>query len=158
MSSTSPVLFQALVDDAAVFPPAATPLAEAVRGHRRHRAAPYAACVGPLLVPAAGVADLVAVLESREAADPDAASATVLDVVLVARPGAEPTLLTAGVDALHRAQRPGCGWSAPSWPGTRAGAKTGSTTCPSPSRCLAATTTTPRWPTSARPCTRVSAS
>ena len=77
----------------------ATP-AEAVRAHARHRAAWYAGCVGPLLVPAAGVADLVAVLEDEDAvagADGDAA----LDVVLVARPGADPAVLTAGVDALH---------------------------------------------------------
>ena len=56
---------------------------------------------GPLLVPAAGVADLVAVLEGETPDGADAGSAAVLDVVLVARPGAEPTLLTAGIDALH---------------------------------------------------------
>ena len=102
MSSTTPVLLRGLVDDAAVFPPAALPLPEAVRGHRRHRAASYAWCTGPLLVPAAGVAELLAVLEEQGSdGAADAHTASALDVVLVARPGAEPTLLTAGIDALH---------------------------------------------------------
>ena len=54
-----PALFAGLVDDAAVFPPGNAPLAEAVRRHRLHRASGYAACVGPLLVPASAAADLV---------------------------------------------------------------------------------------------------
>ncbi|HET6968725.1 MAG TPA: hypothetical protein VFI44_10625 [Ornithinibacter sp.] len=102
MSSTTPVLLHGLVDDAAVFPPAAVDLPEAVRAHRHHLAAPYAGCVGPLLVPAAGVADLVAVLEGEGA---EHGGAAVLDVVLVARPGADPSLLTAGIDALHEETR-----------------------------------------------------
>lgn len=91
-------LLRGLVDDAAVFPPAAAPLADAVRQHRAHRTSAYAAAVGPLLVPASGVADLVAVLEGEaggtRAGDP-------LDVVLIARPGAEPAVVTAGLDAVH---------------------------------------------------------
>ena len=94
-------LLRGLVDDAAVFPPAATPLPDAVRAHARHRASAWAPAVGPLLVPAAGVADLVAVLEDEDAEGAGADGDAALDVVLVARPGAEPTLLTAGVDALH---------------------------------------------------------
>ena len=102
MSSTTPVLLHGLVDDAAVFPPAAVDLPDAVRAHRHHLTAPYAGCVGPLLVPAAGVADLVAVLEGEGV---EHRGAAVLDVVLVARPGADPSLLTAGIDALHEEPR-----------------------------------------------------
>jgi hypothetical protein len=50
-----PDLFAGLVDDAAVFPPGSAPLPEAVKAHRRHRAAWYARLVGPLLVPASAV-------------------------------------------------------------------------------------------------------
>ena len=45
-----PDLLRDLVDDAAVFPPASTPLAEAMTAHAEHRAAPYADLVGPLVV------------------------------------------------------------------------------------------------------------
>lgn len=54
-----PALFARLIDDAAVFPPGNAPLWEALTAHREHRQAWYAACVGPLLVPASGVAELV---------------------------------------------------------------------------------------------------
>ena len=53
-----PALFAGLVDDAAVFPPGNAPLADAVRRHREHRTSRYAACVGPLLVPASAATDL----------------------------------------------------------------------------------------------------
>jgi hypothetical protein len=46
-----------MIDDAAVFPPGSAPLAEALRGHERHRAASYEALVGPLLLPAAEIKD-----------------------------------------------------------------------------------------------------
>ena len=96
-------LLRGLVDDAAVFPPAALPLPAAVQAHAGHRASPYAAAVGPLLVPAVAVADLVEVLEAGATAVGAGAGTgdAVLHVVLVARPGAEPALLTAGVDALN---------------------------------------------------------
>jgi hypothetical protein len=60
--STRPVppLFVGFLDDAAVFPPGNAPLPDAVAAHREHRAAWYAAMVGPLLVPpeeVAGVPD-----------------------------------------------------------------------------------------------------
>ena len=90
-------LLRGLLDDAAVFPPAAVPLPDAVRLHRGHRASSWAAAVGPLLVPASGVADLVAVLERDAERSPGDDR---LDVVLVARPGAEPAVVTAGLDAL----------------------------------------------------------
>ena len=94
-------LLRGLLDDAAVFPPAAVPLPDAVRLHAIHRTSVHAAAVGPLLVPAAGVADLVAVLD----ADPAVDTAAPLDLVLVARPGAEPAVLTAGIDALREEPR-----------------------------------------------------
>jgi hypothetical protein len=56
VSTPLPDLFTALVDDAAVYPPGSAPLDEAVKQHRRHRAAPYASFVGPLLIPASSVA------------------------------------------------------------------------------------------------------
>ncbi|MBA9005035.1 MULTISPECIES: hypothetical protein [Thermomonospora] len=49
--------FAGLLDDAAVFPPGSLPLPEAVRAHVRHRAAPYAGLVGPLVLPAAALAE-----------------------------------------------------------------------------------------------------
>jgi hypothetical protein len=55
VSTPLPDLFAGLVDDAAVYPPGSVPLDEAVKQHRRHRAAPYASFVGPLLVPASAV-------------------------------------------------------------------------------------------------------
>lgn len=71
-----PSLFDSLVDDAAVFPPGNAPLPEAVRLHRLHRLSRYAACVGPLLVPASAAADLGALLDG-----------TPLAVVVIGRPG-----------------------------------------------------------------------
>jgi hypothetical protein len=55
-----------LVDDAAVFPPGNAPLAEAVRLHRDHRAAPYADLVGPLVVGDAHLPDLAPLLAGGE--------------------------------------------------------------------------------------------
>ncbi|WP_282203258.1 hypothetical protein [Kitasatospora fiedleri] len=53
-----PELYRGLFDDAAVFPPGDLPLAEAVPAHRAHRAARYAAAVGPLLAPVDRLAEL----------------------------------------------------------------------------------------------------
>jgi hypothetical protein len=99
MPTTTPVVLRALVDDAAVFPPGNAALADAVRAHAGHRAAWYADCVGPLLVPAASAADVVRVLDERDAV---ASPATVvpLSVVLVARPGADPATLMSARAAL----------------------------------------------------------
>jgi hypothetical protein len=49
-------VFVGFLDDAAVFPPGNAPLPGAVAAHREHRAAWYAAMVGPLLVPPEDVA------------------------------------------------------------------------------------------------------
>lgn len=56
--SKIPALFASLVDDAAVFPPAETPLIEAVDAHRSHRSAWYADFVGPLLCRASSLDEL----------------------------------------------------------------------------------------------------
>ncbi|MGW5556287.1 hypothetical protein ACWER9_03560 [Micromonospora sp. NPDC003944] len=56
MSTQVPALLHGLVDDAAVFPPGSATLHDALTAHRRHRAAWYADLVGPLLIPASGVA------------------------------------------------------------------------------------------------------
>ncbi|MFD8597125.1 hypothetical protein ACFV1L_19195 [Kitasatospora sp. NPDC059646] len=55
-----PELYRGLFDDAAVFPPGDLPLADAVPAHLAHRVAPYAAAVGPLLVPVDKLAELAA--------------------------------------------------------------------------------------------------
>ncbi len=56
--STLPLLFNRLIDDAALFPPRSATVAEAVTGHAGHRAAWYAAAVGPLLCPASRLDEL----------------------------------------------------------------------------------------------------
>ncbi|MFE5077113.1 hypothetical protein [Streptomyces halstedii] len=53
-----PELFASFCDDAAVFPPGETPLAEAVPAHLRHVTAAHAPLVGPLVVPRARLAEL----------------------------------------------------------------------------------------------------
>ncbi|MEV5826756.1 hypothetical protein AB0L25_14360 [Spirillospora sp. NPDC052242] len=73
-----PAFALGLCDDAAVFPPGRAPLADAVPAHRRHRAAPYAALVGPLVLPATALDDLAPLL----AGDPGP-----LDVALTAPAG-----------------------------------------------------------------------
>jgi hypothetical protein len=84
-----PALFTGLVDDAAVFPPGLAPLPDAVREHRVHRTAWYAALIGPLLVPASAAGELASLVDRD--GDP-------LRVVLVARPG---TALHVVTDAVH---------------------------------------------------------
>ncbi|HSF98184.1 MAG TPA: hypothetical protein VLA55_05795 [Ornithinibacter sp.] len=102
--SITPV-WRGLIDDAAMFPPGNATLPDAVARHRVHRTSAYAPCIGPLLVPAASAGDLLSVLdrepgvaagmdEARPASEP-------LAIVLIARPGADPALLTAGLDTLR---------------------------------------------------------
>ena len=85
-------LFESLIDDAAVFPPARTPLAEAVRLHREHRTSGYAAFVGPLLVPASSAAELVSLVGQG---DP-------LQVSVIGRPGTPLADVVGAVDTLRR--------------------------------------------------------
>ena len=85
-----PSLFASLVDDAAVFPPGNAPLPEAVRLHRLHRTSRYAACVGPLLVPASAAGDLGPLLD-----------ATPLRVAVIGRPGTPAADLATAVHQLR---------------------------------------------------------
>ena len=86
-----PALFAGLVDDAAVFPPGNAPLAEAVRLHRIHRASRYAACVGPLLVPASAAPDLTGLLDGAA-----------LAVGVIGRPGTPASEVADAVALLRR--------------------------------------------------------
>lgn len=79
----SRALFTRLVDDAAMFPPGNAPLERAVTEHLGHRTAAYGELVGPLLVPAARVPDLVELV----AAQPDS---TPLEIGVIASDGFEP--------------------------------------------------------------------
>ena len=85
MSTALPALLAGLIDDAAVFPPGNAPLPVAVGRHRVHRRAPYAALVGPLLVPAAEVDALRAQARSQPE-EP-------LAVSLISRPGVDPAVV-----------------------------------------------------------------
>ncbi|MBK8468899.1 MAG: hypothetical protein WAR57_13835 [Candidatus Phosphoribacter sp.] len=67
-------LFEALIDDAAVFPPGLAPLSRAIADHLARRA--YRRYVGPLLVPASAAADVLQL-----------ADGAALRVALIARPG-----------------------------------------------------------------------
>lgn len=60
-----PALFNALCDDAAVFPPGLKPVEQAVPDHLRHRSARYAALVGPLVLPASAIPAAAAGLGER---------------------------------------------------------------------------------------------
>lgn len=101
LRTAQPGLFARLVDDAAVFPPGNAPLDRAVRGHRVHRTAWYAALVGPLLVPASAAGDLLAVLGADPAVEHGAGDAApVLEVVLIARPGTDTAVVVQALDVL----------------------------------------------------------
>ncbi|MFG2249699.1 hypothetical protein [Spirillospora sp. NPDC048823] len=64
-----PAFALGLCDDAAVFPPGLAPLAEAVPAHRHHRSAPYAALVGPLVLPATALRELDRLLTDNDPFD-----------------------------------------------------------------------------------------
>lgn len=53
------------VDDAAIFPPARTPLPEAVAAHRTHRASEYAAMVGGFVISDVLIGDLAAAVAEQ---------------------------------------------------------------------------------------------
>ena len=59
---STPPLFRALIDDAALFPPGNAPLDVAVPAHREHRTAWYADLIGPFLCPASRLDELAQVL------------------------------------------------------------------------------------------------
>jgi hypothetical protein len=60
-------LFRTLIDDAAVFPPAQTALAAAVKAHREHRSSWYSPLVGPFLCKASALDDVDALARDGEA-------------------------------------------------------------------------------------------
>lgn len=82
-------VFARWIDDAAVFPPAQLPVAQALREHLELRAGEHADLIGPLLAGTGHVADLIAAAQSKSHADshadshaesdPDADSAPRLD-------------------------------------------------------------------------------
>ena len=86
-------LWSGLIDDAAVFPPGNAPLDQAVLRHREHLRADYGSLIGPLLVPAGSVAELV-----RLAATTGGAAEGPLRVALISRPGSDPAVLLSALD------------------------------------------------------------
>lgn len=66
MSPDVPPLFTGLCDDAAVFPPGDMPLADAVPAHARHEASPYGSLVGPFVLAAKDLSQLVALTAGYE--------------------------------------------------------------------------------------------
>ncbi|MEV7398659.1 hypothetical protein [Aeromicrobium sp. NPDC092404] len=80
-------LLDRVVDDAAIFPPGNAPLDVAIRDHLSHRAASYAAMVGPLLVRETDVEQVVALAERP------------LEIGVIATTG--PSALQRAVVALH---------------------------------------------------------
>lgn len=111
MSGSLNRLFDALLDDAAVFPPGNLPLAEAVAAHARHRAAPYGGMVGVFVVAAADLDALAgttrdlaegALAVSLTAPAPDAVAAA------LARAATVPAIRVAAVEvAVPAAVAPG---------------------------------------------------
>ena len=89
-------LFDHLVDDAALFPPGLAPTDVAVREHLDLRDGPYAARLGPLLVPASAAAE-VATLAEADARPADRP----LRVGLIVRPGGPIGPLVDGVELLR---------------------------------------------------------
>jgi len=92
-------VFDHLVDDAAVFPPGLAPTDVAVREHLDLRDGPYAAQLGPLLVPATSAAEVAALA----AADPRATGCP-LRVGLIVRPGGAVEPLVEAVHLLRDAE------------------------------------------------------
>lgn len=89
-------LFAGLIDDAAVFPPGLAPVDVAVREHLDRRTSPYAACIGPLLVPATAAAEVKALAD----ADSRTGSAP-LGLGLIVRPGSPLEPLREAVELLR---------------------------------------------------------
>lgn len=93
-------LFAGLVDDAAVFPPGNASVPDAVRRHREHRGAWYAALIGPLVVPDSELAQVSrAVVESRDGPDSPADEPLAVSAVIGTGAG--------GLVALARRDLPG---------------------------------------------------
>jgi hypothetical protein len=82
-------LFRGLFDDASLFPPASLPMAEAVRGHRRHQTAWYSDMSGPFVCTGTRIGELGAALTAAGIAE--------LELAVVLPGGAD---LDAAVDAV----------------------------------------------------------
>lgn len=93
-------LFSRLVDDAAVFPPGLAPMDVAVSEHLYRRTGPYAALLGPLVVPTPSAADLKTL-----AAQDDRTTDHPLEVLLVVRPGSPVDPLLEAVELLRDDER-----------------------------------------------------
>jgi hypothetical protein len=105
MGADVPALFARLIDDAAVFPPARTPLAEAVAAHIDRKREAYAGMVGPFLCADVGLPDLATTLDRATAADPGPAAPCDVAVVITGGAGAIGPALTwaARIDRLRLA-------------------------------------------------------
>src|SRR6188768_2921697 len=94
MPPESPAFLDALVDDAAIFPPGNVPLDQAVKEHREHREAPYAALVGGVVVSDTRLADLAPLADTDRPLD--------LNVVVTGGAGAlEPAVRWSNADGLR---------------------------------------------------------
>ena len=98
--TTSPLLAR-LVDDAALFPPARTPMANAVAAHRAHARSDHAGLVGPFLCPDTALPDLDAALRDL----PDDAGPLPVGLVVSGGAGAIAPALTwaAGIERIRLA-------------------------------------------------------
>lgn len=68
MPPVIPTLFAGLIDDAAVFPPGNATVPAAITRHREHRSAWFGEAIGPLLVPAQAVGEVLEVLSNGQGA------------------------------------------------------------------------------------------
>jgi hypothetical protein len=85
-------LLAGLLDDASLFPPRSASMEAALQGYAEHRAAPYAALVGPFLCPTSRVEELLSAL-------PTGGGALALSLVVDSdSEGAHAALRTAGDD------------------------------------------------------------
>jgi hypothetical protein len=109
-------LFAGLIDDAAVFPPRAATLSDAVRGHADLIQGPHADLVGPLLLAVDSAAQATALLSS----------APRQLVVLIARPGVAPEQLATALRLFDESGLPVAGielgWT-PGWRDVPAGGR-----------------------------------
>jgi len=101
-------LFRGLFDDAAVFPPALTPLSRAVTDHLARQETSYADLVGPLLLPASAIEDFLHLEHLRR-----------IGVGLTARPGEDLALVANALSRLNEGSETTLrgveiGWS-PGW-------------------------------------------
>ena len=97
--SAKRALFERLIDDASLFPPAALPMRRALRAHARHRESAYAWVGGSFVVPASRLAELAA---AREPSVP-----LTLSVILDAAQAAKGDTVRADLDRVARATTDG---------------------------------------------------